>query len=93
MTTTKKKASKAKAAKTDATVNFETAMQELESLVSRMEQGEHSLESSLKDFERGVELTRICQKALSEAEQKVQILTRNTGQEDDLQPFDIEDAG
>ena len=66
-------------------------MQELEDLVSRMEQGDHSLEESLKDFERGVELTRICQKALAEAEQKVQILSKNLGQEDDLDSFDIDD--
>jgi len=39
-----------------------------------MEQGDISLEDSLKKFERGIELTRTCQKALQEAEQKVQIL-------------------
>lgn len=55
-------------------LNFEAALEELETLVARMEQGETSLEDSLKDFERGIELTRSCQKALAEAEQKVQIL-------------------
>ena len=65
-------------------------MQELEELVGRMEQGDHSLEASLKDFERGVELTRICQKALAEAEQKVQILSKNLGQDTDLEPYDLE---
>ena len=55
-------------------VNFEASLEELEALVERMEQGESSLEDSLKDFERGIELTRHCQAALAAAEQKVQIL-------------------
>lgn len=56
---------------------FEQALAELESLVKTMEQGELSLEESLKSFERGVLLTRTCQQALKEAEQKIQILTEN----------------
>lgn len=62
------------AKKTRKSTNFETAIAELESLVEEMEQGEISLEDSLKKFERGIELTRTCQKALQDAEQKVQIL-------------------
>ncbi len=53
-------------------------MAELESLVETMEQGDLSLEESLKSFERGVLLTRTCQQALKEAEQKIQILSNNT---------------
>jgi exodeoxyribonuclease VII small subunit len=69
------------------TLNFEAAMQELEALVARMEKGDRSLEESLKDFERGVELTRICQSALRDAEQKVQkLITDNT--QNVLTPFD-----
>lgn len=89
-TSTKKKTSKKKAATVKDGLPFESAMQELEDLVGRMEQGDHSLETSLKDFERGVELTRICQKALAEAEQKVQILSKNLGQDDDLDLYDSE---
>ena len=59
--------------------NFETALEELETLVERMEEGESSLEDSLKDFERGIELTRSCQTALAEAEQKVEILLKKDG--------------
>ena len=55
--------------------DFETAMQELESLVQRMESGDLSLEDSLREFERGVQLTRICQDALKSAEQRVKMLT------------------
>lgn len=55
---------------------FESALAELEKLVEQMEQGELSLEDSLKHFERGVALTRSCQNALKDAEQKVQILLK-----------------
>jgi exodeoxyribonuclease VII small subunit len=65
---------------------FEEAMDELEKLVETMEQGDISLEESLKAFERGVKLTRTCQQALQEAEQKVQILLEKNGQHT-LEPF------
>lgn len=60
-------------------LSFEDALQELEQLVSRLEQGDISLEESLQAFERGVNLTRTCQTALQEAEQKVQILLEKNG--------------
>ncbi len=69
--------------------DFEKALAELEALVARMEQGDQPLEQSLKDFERGVALARQCQAALKEAEQKVQILTRDAGGER-LEPFEDE---
>jgi len=95
-TAAKKTTSRKAAASVDAdSVNFEKAMNELEELVANMEKGEHSLEASLKDFERGVELTRLCQSALKEAEQKVQILSQKMGSgnmgEESLVPFDEED--
>jgi exodeoxyribonuclease VII small subunit len=71
--------------------NFETALAELETLVENMEQGDLSLDESLKQFERGVQLTRSCQQALKDAEQKVQILLTKNGDET-LQPFDDENA-
>jgi len=67
-------------------VRFEDSLAELEQLVERMEQGNLPLEDSLKLFERGVQLTRACQKALKEAEQKVQLLLEENG-EPTLQPF------
>ena len=66
--------------------NFEKDLQELESLVEKMEAGDLSLEDSLVHFERGIALTRACQKALSEAEQKIQILLDENGSQK-LQPF------
>jgi len=65
---------------------FEDSMDELEKLVEQMEQGDISLEESLKAFERGIKLTRTCQQALQEAEQKVQILLEKNGQQT-LEPF------
>ena len=55
-------------------------MRELEELVERLEQGDLSLEESLAAFERGVTLTRTCQSALKEAEQKVEILLKKAGE-------------
>lgn len=60
-------------------IDFEKALAELEQLVETMEKGELTLEESLKHFERGVALTRACQQALAKAEQKVQVLTRDSG--------------
>jgi exodeoxyribonuclease VII small subunit len=63
------------------TPDFEAALAELEALVEKMEQGDLSLDESLKQFERGVQLTRSCQKALQEAEQKVQLLLEKDGEQ------------
>ena len=65
---------------------FETALAELEQLVVRMERGELSLEEALQTFERGIALTRECQSALRDAEQKIQLLSRADGGES-LSPF------
>jgi exodeoxyribonuclease VII small subunit len=59
--------------------DFEKSLAELEQIVERMEQGELSLDESLKQFERGIVLTRNCQSALQQAEQKVEILLRKSG--------------
>lgn len=64
------------------TADFENAMAELEALVLRMESGELSLEDSLREFERGVQLTRACQEQLKAAEQRVRILTADGKEED-----------
>jgi len=61
-------------------LDYEAAVTELESLVERLEQGDISLEESLKLYESGVLLTRDCQEALNAAEQKVQMLLEQSGQ-------------
>lgn len=70
--------------------DFEKSIVELETLVEKMEQGEMSLEESLTQFERGVALTRSCQKALADAEQKVQVLLKTAGKEE-LNPFEADE--
>lgn len=55
--------------------DFEHALAELEALVVRLEKGELSLDESLQQFKRGVELTRRCQHILDQAQQVVEQLT------------------
>ena len=61
-------------------LDYEASVLELESLVNRLEKGDISLEESLKLYESGVLLTRDCQDALQAAEQKVQVLLKQSGQ-------------
>jgi exodeoxyribonuclease VII small subunit len=68
-------------------ISFEAAIQELETIVQQLESGDLDLDKSLKLFERGIELTRLSQNRLQEAEQKVQILMEKQGQLE-LQSFD-----
>ncbi len=71
------------------TKNFEKSLSELEKIVDKMENGDLSLEESMKQFEKGVELTRICQSALDQAEQKVLLLSTEEGDDSSIE-FDIE---
>lgn len=73
-------------AKITNSINFEKTLAELEQLVETMEKGDLSLEESVKHFERGIFLTKTCQQALSEAEQKVSVLLEKDGKSE-LEPF------
>ena len=90
---TEKDPIKAKATepKADAGFNFERSIEQLESLVAAMEDGELSLEDSLEAFEKGIKLTRECQSALRQAEQKVQVLMDESGTTQDLKLEDETD--
>jgi exodeoxyribonuclease VII small subunit len=74
----------------EPTADFERSLAELEAIVDKLEDGDLSLDDSLRHFERGVQLTRSCQSALKQAEQKVEMLLKRSGAEDDLGvvPFD-----
>ena len=61
-------------------VNFEKALDELESIVEGLESGDLSLEDSLKSFEKGIKLARKCQEQLSKAELQVQKLIEEDGE-------------
>lgn len=56
-------------------IDFESALEQLEGLVTRMERGEQSLEESLRDYEQGIALARRCQNALEQAEQRVRMVS------------------
>jgi exodeoxyribonuclease VII small subunit len=56
---------------------FESSLEELERIVRELEQGELPLEQSLELFEQGVKLSRECQERLSQAERRIEILTRD----------------
>jgi exodeoxyribonuclease VII small subunit len=77
--------------KKQAKVDFEVALEELEELVSSMEDGELSLEESLQAFEKGIKLTRECQTALKNAEQKVQVLLNENGDTEQLVLDEVEE--
>ncbi len=68
--------------------DFEKSLGELEELVELMEDGNLSLEDSLKHFERGIALTRACHQALSDAEQKIKILMKDQDGKEELVDFE-----
>ena len=72
------------AKKNQSDFNFERALESLEEIVSSMEKGDLTLEDSLKAFETGIKLTRECQAALKEAEQKVRILSKENGETEEV---------
>lgn len=74
--------------KTD-NLDFEGSLEELDLIVSKLEDGELSLEDSLSAFERGIKLTRECQQHLSAAEQKVSLLV---GQGENLSLVDFDSS-
>jgi exodeoxyribonuclease VII small subunit len=61
--------------------DLETSLMEIDTLIEQMEKGELNLEQSLAHFERGIMLIKHSQKILQTAEQKVQLLIKNNGQE------------
>ena len=71
------------------TVNLEKSLTDLEALVEELESGDLPLDKAMKKFEQGIKLTRNCQAALKDAEQKVEVLLKSAGGES-LQDFDPE---
>ena len=72
------------------TLNLEKALGDLEQLVEELESGDLPLDKAMKKFEDGIKLTRSCQTALKEAEQKVEILLQSAGEES-LEDFETDD--
>jgi len=71
--------------------DLEKALNELEQLVEELESGDLPLEKAMQKFEEGIKLTRSCQAALKDAEQKVEILLESAGGEDLVDEFVAED--
>jgi exodeoxyribonuclease VII small subunit len=61
-----------------AELNFETAMDRLEAIVEKMESGKLPLEELIVRYEEGMNLVKICQERLASAEQKIEIIGRNS---------------
>lgn len=70
-------------------IDLEKSLSELEAIVEELESGDLPLEKAMQKFEQGIKLTRGCQSALKDAEQKVEILMKSAGGEN-LQPFENE---
>ena len=70
---------------------FEKDLEKLEGIVQALEEGELSLDESLARFEEGIKLARNCEKALTRAEKRIEILTKNAEGELEAQPFGEEE--
>lgn len=73
-------------------VSFETALEQLEGTVARLEEGEMPLEEALELFEAGVKLSRQCSTTLEEAERRIEILVTDRGATADSVRFEFEEA-
>ena len=69
-------------------INLEKSLADLETLVEELESGDLPLDKAMKKFEEGIKLTRGCQAALKDAEQKVEILLKSAGGEESMEDFD-----
>lgn len=67
--------------------SFEKDLERLEAIVAELEGGELSLDQSLKRFEEGVRLAKRCEKALTKAEKKIEILVKSSEGELRAEPF------
>ena len=75
---------------TKQSIDLEKALSDLEALVEELESGDLPLEKAMKKFEDGIKLTRNCQTALKDAEQKVEILLKSAGGDEALEDFDVD---
>ncbi len=69
-------------------IEFETALKRLETIVGNLEDGELSLEAALKQYEEGVRMADLCSKRLTEAEKRVEVLTKTGGGKLKATPFE-----
>ena len=72
-------------------IKFEKAIQRLEKIVDDLETGELDIDKSLEIFEEGIKMSRVCSKKLSEAEAKIERLTRDQKGELVAELFPVEE--
>jgi exodeoxyribonuclease VII small subunit len=70
-----------------AVKKFEVSLKKLEDIVKKLEEGDLALDESLKIFEEGIKLSRLCTKQLEEAERKIEILVKSEGETIETKPF------
>ena len=75
-----------------APLNFESAMQRLEEIVEEMESGKMPLEDLIVRYEEGMKLVKICQERLVSAEQRIEIITRNSAGKAMVKDFEGADS-
>jgi exodeoxyribonuclease VII small subunit len=68
--------------------NFEGAMDRLEKIVEQMESGKLPLEDLIVRYEEGMNLVKICQERLANAEQKIEIIARNSAGKTTVKDFE-----
>ncbi len=74
-----------------ATVKFEEALARLEAIVAELERGELPLEDSMRIFEEGIKLSKVCLKMLDDAERRVEILVKDKDGRKRTRPFELEE--
>jgi exodeoxyribonuclease VII small subunit len=72
----------------EAELNFEGAMDRLEKIVEQMESGKLPLEDLIVRYEEGMSLVKVCQERLANAEQKVEIIARNSAGKSVVKEFE-----
>ncbi len=75
-----------------AEAKFEKDLEKLEAIVEALEEGGLPLDEALKKFEQGIGLAKRCEKALSQAEKKIELLTKNAGGELETEAFESDGA-
>ncbi len=71
-----------------AELSFEKSLEKLEKIVSELETGDITLDDALNRYEEGIKLSRLCQEKLSQAENKIEVLSRNAKGEWVKKPFE-----
>ena len=87
----KKKTAKSMAEKTEK-IDFEKALQKLEEIAVKLEDGDLGLDESISQFEKGMKLAKFCRQKIDEAERKIEILQKGADGQVSAKEVDVDDA-